>query len=294
MTPKNISYDFKSLKKQGMIIWSKRKLSNFVFQYGQTRVLNGYAACLVEKNGKFLPHVTSNQLMKLVKFDRKLGSCILNYLLDFEQRLNSVLITTILSEYQLPQSYVLNLKDEQNTSWLKFRTPDEKENFLKNMYQNVDTCNFLKYFPDKQRIPLISLSLSWTFFNTLLFFESVSPSIQTKVIEGLGLENWNIDSFRAIGHIIRRIRNTISHNDCLLISKFDLSPNLSKQLNLDPSRKFLYLFDICNFLDLISSSHKSLTRVVSRLIKKQFFTNKILRIRIGKLLGWDLSKIRAI
>lgn len=116
MTPKNISYDFKSLKKQGMIIWSKRKLSNFVFQYGQTRVLNGYAACLVEKNGKFLPHVTSNQLMKLVKFDRKLGSCILNYLLDFEQRLNSVLITTILSEYQLPQSYVLNLKDEQNTS----------------------------------------------------------------------------------------------------------------------------------------------------------------------------------
>ena len=290
MTPKNIAYDFKSVKKQGMRIWSKRRLSNFVFQYGQTRVLSGYAACLVDTNGKFLPKVTSSQLMRLVKFDQKLGACILKYLLDFEQRLNSVLITTIIAEYGLAQNYVLDI---DNSPWLHFKNNEEKENFRKNMYQNVDTCNFLRYYKDKQNIPLISLSLSWTFFNTLLFFESVDSEIQNKVIKAIGLENWTIDAFKSIGHIIRKIRNTISHNDCLLISKWDVNDTLSKQMKLNESKKHLFIYDVCLFLDSISSTKKSLIKTISFLIKKQVFSKPV-RIRVGKLLGWDLKKIRAI
>ena len=290
MTPKNISYDFKSLRKQGMLIWSKRRLSNFVFQYGQTRVLSGYAACLVDTNGKFLPKVTSSQLMRLVKFDQKLGACILKSLWDFEQRLNSVLVATLLAEYGLSQNYVLNVDD---CEWLHFKNFEEKENFKRNMYQNVETCNFLRYFKDKQNIPLISLSLSWTFFNTLLFFEVVSPSVQTKVMKAIGLENWTVDAFKSIGHIIRKIRNTISHNDCLLISRWDANETLSKQLNLGSTNKYLFIYDICEFLDLISTSRKSLVKSVTKLINKQFFSKPV-RTRVGKLLGWDLSKIRAI
>lgn len=288
--PKNISYDFKSLKRQGLRIWSKRKLSNFVFQYGQTRVLIGYAACLIAQNGNFLPKSTSGQLMKLVNFDHRLGVKILKQLFDFEQRLNSVMITTILAKYKLPQNYILDL---DNCSWLTFKNPEDKENFKRNMYQNVDTCNFLRYYEDKTKVPLMSLSLAWTFYNTLAFFEATPLEIKQEVIRSLGLKHWDVNSFRNIGHIIRKIRNTISHNDCVLISKYEGAPELLEALEIDPKRKFIFIYDLCNFLDQISSSKKSLVKTITKVINSAGF-KKIIRNRIGKLLGWDLKSIRAV
>ncbi|GAA5414818.1 Abi family protein [Ureaplasma ceti] len=289
-TPKNISYDFKALKRQGMRIWSKKKLSNFVFQYGQTRVLRGYASCLIDNSdGKFISKTTSRQLMKLVNFDGALGVTLLKYLFDFEQRLNSVMITTILANYKLSPKYVLDI---DHCDWLEFRSHEDKENFRRNMYQNADSCNFLSSYPDKDNIPLMSLALSWTFFNTLAFFEATADDIKREVIDSLGLTGWDVNSFRSLGHIIRKLRNTISHNDCLLLSKYDASETLINALSLNPKRKYVYVYDVCTLLDEISSSKKSLVKEISKLIKKSGF-RKPIRSRVGKLLGWNPKDIRA-
>lgn len=276
--------DFKNLKKQGLKVFRKKYFNQFVYQYGKTRVLDGYATVL--KNGDyFMPKVSTNQIIKLVNFDHFLGNYILNYLLDFEQRFNTVLISTILKEYDLPQDYVL---DQNNANWLVFKNFEEKADFFSTIYQKVDSSNFLQKFEDKKNIPLISLAMSWTFFNVITFFEAVDISVQIKVIEGLGIQNWNIDVFKSMLHIIRRLRNTISHNDFLIVSKFEIYKTLIKKANLK-DKNFFYIYDVCLLLDIIYPTKKTLSSTLLKLVNKQKFTKPV-KEKVIELLGIEIEK----
>lgn len=275
--------DFKELKKQGLKVWQKKKFNNFIYQYGKTRVLDGYADVLKDENNRFLKKVTTNQIIKFVNFDHDLGNFILRYLLDFEQRFSTVLISTYLKEYNLDQNYVLR---PDNCPWLIFKNMEERNDFFNTTYQKVDTSNFLRKYTNKKEIPLISLSLSWTFFNVIVFYEATDVEIQTKVIKGLGLENWNIDVFKSMLHIIRRLRNTISHNDFLIDSKFEIYKSLIKKANLNENKTYFYIYDVCKLLDIIYPSNKSFSEQLIKLVKKQKFSSTV-KEKILQLLGID-------
>lgn len=279
----NPQCDFKELKSQGLKLRQKKKFNEFLYQYGKTRVLDGYASVLQDETGHYFKKVSTNQIIKLVEFDHYFGNFILKYLLDFEQRFSTVLISTLLKEYNLGQDYVLR---QDNCPWLVFKSLEERNDFFNTTYQKVDSSNFLRKYSNKKEIPLISLSLSWTFFNVIMFYEATDIQIQTKVIEGLGLENWNIDVFKSMLHIIRRLRNTISHNDFLIDSKFEIYKTLIKKANLREDKTFFYIYDVCKLLDIVYPIKNGFTTTLEKMINKQKFSI-IVKEKVLELLGAD-------
>lgn len=276
--------DFKELKRQGLKIRNKKKFSQFIYQYGKTRVLEGYASILKDANNNyFINSVSTKELIKLVNFDHFLGNYILNYLLDFEQRFNTVLINTIMEHYKLEENYVLT---QENCSWITFKSFEEKNDFFRNIMQNVESSNFLSKYEDKQNIPLIAVSMSWTFFNIITLFELVNVDIQTKVVENLNINDANIDVFKSMLHIIRRLRNTISHNDFLIVSKFEIYKSLIKKAKLDQNKKYFYIYDVCNLLDVIYPLNDKFADKILCLINKQRFSKQVKAI-VLKLIGFD-------
>ena len=55
--------------------------------------------------------ISVNQLIKLVKLDRQIGITLLEAILDFETKFNSLLISTILKTYHLNQDYILDINN---------------------------------------------------------------------------------------------------------------------------------------------------------------------------------------
>lgn len=273
--------DYKKLKSQGMKVSNKKKFDRFIDKYGKTRVLDGYGSCFQSENGYYVNGISTNQLIKFVKFDQTVGKYILSYLLDLEQTFNRNLIKHVMKEYNLKDDYVL---DPNNSDWLIFKSLDERSNFFNNIYQNADSSNFLKKFDDKKNIPLISLSLSWTFFNIIVLFESVNMDVQNKVIDSLGLSGTSIDIFKSMIHIIRRLRNTISHNDFLMDSKFEIYKSLIKKENLNENKNYFYIYDICELLDKVYPSRKGVVPTLLKLIKKQRFAS-VVSLKVYELLG---------
>ena len=281
MKKNNYLIDFKELKKSGLKIWRKKKFNEFVSKYGKPRILDGYADILKDEFGNYMKDASTTQLIKVVEFDKEVGNYILKYLLDFEQRFNTVLIATILKEYNLNNNYVLT---EDNCPWLSFKSFEEKNNFFNNIWQNVDSSNFLKKYEDKKNIPLLNVSMSWTFFNIIVFYESVDIDIQNKVIQGLGINNWNVDVFKSMIHIIRRLRNTISHNDLLISSKFEIYRTLIKKAKLDENKTFFYIYDVCMLLDIIYPTKNGICNQITKLLNKKKFKNNI-KNKIINLVG---------
>lgn len=280
--------DFKKLRKQGLRIFNKRRFNNFLNKYGKIVVLEGYARILQDENSFFLKKVSTNQIIKLVKFDKSFGNFILSYLLEFEQKFCNILINTILEENNLDDNYVLR---DDNSDWLVFNNENEKENFFNSIYQNVSGCNFLKRHQNKSEIPLSLLSLSWTYFNLISLFEAIDLNTQEKIINNLGFLNSDVDVFKSILHITRRLRNTISHNDLLVDSKFEIYKSLIKKANLNAKKNYFYIYDICNILDDLNdydSQHCIVSNLI-KLIKKQKF-NSATRVKVYQLLGFDVKE----
>ncbi len=284
----DINVDYKDLKRQGLKVVSKKKFSKFLYQYGKTRVLDGYASVLKDKDGFYINGVSTSQLIKLVNFDHYIGNYILKYLLDFEQRFSTVLINTILKRNNLSEDYVLT---EENCEWLVFKSFDEKNDFFRNIFQNVESSNFLRKYDDKTKIPLIAMSMSWTFFNIITLFEVVDIDTQLKVIEGLGLENWNIDVFKSMLHIIRRLRNTISHNDFLIDSKFEIYKSLIKKAKLREDKTFFFIYDVCKLLDMVYPTKIGINNELIKIVNKQRFS-KTVKAKVLSLLGVSLEEQR--
>ena len=297
---KNINneiYDFTKLKQYGFQIKNKKKFISFCNQYGFYRIINGYAASLLSPNSnQLILKISVNQLIKLVKLDRQIGITLLEAILDFETKFNSLLISTILKTYHLNQDYILDIN---NSDWLMC-SYDERKKLIANLYvlndsnllNEYNTVNINKQVNNNViKPPFISLSLSWTFGTTINLFEHLDISLQKQIVSQYIDKNLSVNSFLWICNILRKLRNKISHNDYVIVSRFKSNNEINNFLDI--SSKYLFIKDITNFLDIVNETNhvnlytKNLTNQINKLVKKSRF-KFIVKIRVLKYLGYDI------
>ncbi|MBU3830748.1 MAG: Abi family protein [Candidatus Ureaplasma intestinipullorum] len=296
---KKYNYNFTKLTDKGFKIKNQRKLSAFCYNYGFSRVINGYAACLLDSHSNFVGEIDTNQLLKLAKFDRKLGIILLESILDFEARFNSILVSSLLKFYNLENDYVLTYK---NSNWLEIESSEIKKKLISNLYQSTDS-NLLKSYTkiDINRIkndessfepPLSTLSLSWTFGTLINLFEFLNPKLQNDIIKECLNTNISTESFLWLCNVVRKLRNKITHNDFILVSRFKVNEEIKKYLNMDKNNNFLQIKHIANFLDKVdwfnklSFFSKSLQQRIEKLVYK-FRFKYIVKRKTLKYLGYE-------
>lgn len=278
-------YDFKKLTDQGFKIKNQRKLDSFCNNYGFSRVINGYAASLLDSHQNFVGKIDTNQLIKLAKFDRSLGVLLLSHILDFETRFNSILISLLLKFYKLDQNYVLTLK---NSDWLQIDNYEIKKKLITNLYQPTDS-NLSKSYSkfdinrtmntqnNSEEPPLNTLSLSWTFGTIINLFEYLHPKLQQEIIYECLKTKLSVESFLWLCNIIRKLRNKITHNDFILVSRFKVNDEIKKYLQMNLNLKYIQLKNIADFLDKVDwfnngkIFNKNLDKKIRKLIKKCHF-----------------------
>lgn len=277
------------LKKEGLKIKQKKKFQLFLLDYGNLRVLQGYAKYLKDDHNQFLEKTSTKDLMKFVKLDMDLGLEILKELLLFEQKLNAVMINTLFAKCELDYNHILRLDTDR---FLIFKDSEQYKRCYENLYARVSSSNFCQgyNFKSPYEVPLMILSLSWTFYDTILFYEILVPELQQAISSNMGYKNLSVSDLIEISHIIRKIRNTISHNDFLILYRSKMSKELADYFGL--SQPNVNINNICLMIDTLNNSHQKLSKKVIKMIKKQHF-RLVLRRRIGNLLGIDLVKLNA-
>lgn len=295
---KKYTYNFNKLTDQGFKIRNSRKLASFCYNYGFSRVINGYAACLLDSHSNFVGKIDTNQLIKLAKFDRKIGILLLGGILDFETRFNSILISLLLKFYNLSNDYILTYK---NSDWLIISNLDFKKKLISSLYQSTDS-NLLKSYSkfdinrtvsneNADEPPLITLSLSWTFGTLINLFEFLDPKLQQMIINECLKTNISVDSFLWLCNIIRKLRNKITHNDFILVSRFKVNDEIKEYLGMDKKLKYIQLKNIADFLDKVDwfnqgkFFYKTLDKKVRRLVKK-FHFKFIVKRKVLMYLGY--------
>lgn len=297
---KKYNYNFTKLTDQGFKIKNQRKLDSFCYNYGLSRVINGYAACLLDSNSQFVGKIDTSELIKLAKFDRKLGILLLGSILDFETRFNSILIFQLLKFYKLESDYILTY---ENSQWLNISNLETKKRLILSLYQSSDS-NLLRSFSkfDINRTintnlksdtpPLLTLSLSWTFGTIINLFEYLDLRLQKQIIHECLDANITIESFIWICNILRKFRNKITHNDFVLVSRFKINDEIKKYLGIAKDQNYMQIKSITDFLDMVdwfnknSWFSKSLNDQVKKLVKKSRF-EYIVKRKVIKYLGYE-------
>lgn len=296
---KKYNFNFTKLTDKGFKIKNQRKLSAFCYNYGISRVINGYAACLLDSHSNFVGHIDTNQLIRLAKFDRKLGIILLGSILDFETRFNSILTSSLLKFYNLENDYVLT---NNNSNWLEIESSEIKKKLISNLYQSADSnllksynkidINRMKNNENSLEPPLLTLSLSWTFGTLINLFEFLNPKLQNNIINECLNTNISTESFLWLCNVVRKLRNKITHNDFILVSRFKVNDEIKKYLNMDKHNNFLQIKNIADFLDKVDWFNKflvfskSLQQKIEKLVYKSKF-KYIVKIKVLKYLGYE-------
>ena len=297
---KKYNYNFTKLTDQGFKIKNQKKLDSFCYNYGLPRVINGYAACLLDSNSQFVGKIDTSELIKLAKFDRKLGILLLGSILDFETRFNSILISQLLKFYKLERDYILTY---ENSLWLNISNLETKKRLILSLYQSSDS-NLLRSFSKfdinrtintnlkSETPPLLTLSLSWTFGTIINLFEYLDLRLQKQIIHECLDANITIESFIWICNILRKFRNKITHNDFVLVSRFKINDEIKKYLGIAKNQNYMQIKSIIDFLDMVdwfnknSWFSKSLNDQVKKLVKKSRF-EYIVKRKVIKYLGYE-------
>ncbi len=203
----------KYIKDNGFKVKSKKKTLSYINKYGDFRLIEGYGSVLK----KYIAKPTTKQLILLFEFDTTLSALMSKYILDFEKILNNVAIQTILQLEDLEQDYVLDIVKNPAHSNLKNKGYGT---FVNDIYENIDSCDLLASFPDKTKIPLKALSVSWSFHTIIAFINLQSQNVKTAISSRFRVTDC-YDEFISACHSIRKFRNTISHNGIFLSTTLD-------------------------------------------------------------------------
>lgn len=283
------SSTIQNLKKQGLKIRKEKLFLKFLMERGNLRIIQGYARFLQDSKKEFLEKTTSKDLVNFVNLDLEIGLKILEQLLLFEQKFNTILINTLFAKYKLEYNHILNLKKDH---FLNFKDADHYQKCYTNLYINVKSSNFCSGYNFKSiyHLPLMILSLTWKFYDLILFYEALEPELQKQILENMGFKNLNILHFIEIAHLLRRIRNMISHNDFLMLYRTIISNELA--VFFEFKNNVINIGAITKMIDKFNNTKNKFTLQIAKIIKQKHFKLH-LRRKIGNLLGVELHLLNA-
>ncbi len=259
----------KYLTEKGIKVKNKKKTLAFIKNYGEFRIVDCYGELLK----KIVAKPNSKQLMMLFEFDTTLSALISKYILDFEKILNNVSIQTILQAEDLDENYVLDIVKNPAHSNLRNKGYGT---FVKDIYENIDTCTLLENYRNQQDIPLRILSTSWSFHTLIAFIDLQSNEVKKAISAKFRVSDC-YEQFISACHSIRKFRNNISHNGIFLSQTLDYY-----------CREFNYLLNRFNNKNYNQDSQINVNKLIELL---QYFLNIDIKKEIAEFFKKKHNKI---
>ncbi|AJQ45368.1 hypothetical protein JM47_02050 [Ureaplasma diversum] len=290
---KNSKIFIKDLMNKGFKVRKKRSFIDFLADYGVVRIIEGYLSFFLDKEtNRYIDKFDDRQLMKFVLLDRKIANIVLDATMLFEQQLNTMTIHYFLHLNKLNRDFILNI---DTSPFVSFPTIDIYNNMRYSMYEYVKKCYLLNSINNNlnpETIPLIQLAVSWSLNTTINFFRICDLNVQKHVLEYFNVSHLTINQFITILQSIRHFRNSMAHNDILLVIQHsDNKRSFSTALNKNPSKNVVSIIDIIQFFDTKMLNRfglipDNLGSVINKLIKQQHFKKNVLK-HIKALIGLE-------
>ena len=172
---------------------NKEKALTNIEKYSYYAIVNGYKSVFKEKNNKYKPGVTFEEIFALYEFDKNIKAIFLKFILEIETIIKSLMANTLALKYGTKEYLnICNLDENANE--------DLKNNLIKNINKEIDD-NYDKHMAIKH------------YKDTYKF---IPPFVLTKILT-LG--------------VVSRYYGLLKQNDRQDISKyFKISDKLLKQI----------------------------------------------------------------
>lgn len=217
------------LKSRGVIIKNKRVAKRLISNINYYNLINGYKEPFLQKNTtyeKYLPGTTLEEIYALYEFDRKLRVITLEYILEIEKQVKS-LISYWFSKVHGHKNY-LKLENFDTQGIKKYgQVCDLQSNLYKKISLNIDKdLSVSHYVSGKNYLPL------WVLVNTLSlgdiskFYSNMIQQERNEVARRL---KWGIREHQLASCLffLSTIRNRCAHDERLYsyLSYIDLCNN---------------------------------------------------------------------
>lgn len=283
----------KDLSKKGFKVRKKRNFIDFLADYGVVRIIDGYLSFFYNHlTDRYIDQLDDNQLMKFVLLDRKIANIVLDATMLFEQQLNTMTIHYFLHLNKLNRDFILDI---ETSPFVSFPTIEIYNSMRASMYEYVRKCYLLNSINSNQNpenIPLIQLAVSWSINTTINFFRICDLNVQKQVLEYFNVSHLSIEQFITILHSIRHFRNSMAHNDILLVIQHsDNKKAFSTALEKNNPKSVVSIIDIIKFFDSKMLNRfglipDNLYAIIIKLIKRQHFKKNVLN-HIKNLIGLE-------
>lgn len=268
---------FNILEEKGLKINNPKKFNQFLIDNGNFKIINIYLKFFQNNKERFYPNLSSDDIIDFLEIEKRIGLKILSHLLKFESKLNSIMINVLFAFYNLDYNHVLKPDLDK---FLYFKSQEQYARACKSWYETAHSklINIYKFSNDtnfinkKEDIPLMFLASTWTFDATLLFFQALNLEVQEIILKQMGFKNISLFVFYEMCDVIRKIRNTLAHNDILCLFNeivsnefyeyldFYVGIQLSKKEEIKTDDQLLSLpiriniAGICYLIDFITNS----------------------------------------
>lgn len=296
----NIQTLIERVKQKDICVDDEKRLSKYIRNYNFNNAFKPYLRVFKDCDDKYIKGLTSNHVLNLYDFDKRVGFLFLEAILELEQILNTNIAYSTIKQYNLPDGCLFKIDKNKikrevfNELKVDYPRIDhetliskltkfcglnsktrEYENFSKNnVYQKWKDC------------PLDVMCLSWSFSTTVMTFCAVNINVKSRILDNFRMQKNDLEFFKKFLKECLFVRNKISHNDIVFDTKLlDENNEIIRYYDrtFKESKQFITLLDFARLLDHLTFTDFNLHGNIIEEFKKMQMPKDIKSFLIKKI-----------